>query len=136
MEARRRKKLLGKAAWFRPADTVLRVPCTPGGILADEVRKVVDEESKRLEVKIKVQEGARVAIKRSVVTSDLAAGRPCTQGNCPLCLTGEGKGSLHHHRSGAVYQGKCLLCGDLHWRVWRCRLLQNFAAFESYSKYG
>ena len=32
--------------------------------------------------------------------------------DCPLCLTGDGKGGLHHHRSGAVYSGVCRLCGD------------------------
>ena len=29
-EVRRQKKMVGKMAWFRPADTVLRVPFTPG----------------------------------------------------------------------------------------------------------
>ena len=30
---RRKKKLLSKAAWYRPADVVLFVPATPGGEL-------------------------------------------------------------------------------------------------------
>jgi hypothetical protein len=136
-QARRRKKLMAKMAWFRPADTVLRVPCTPGAALAISVRKVVEEEAGRLGLKVRVQEGAGVALRRSVVTKDLGAGQPCPQGNCPLCLTGEGKGGLYHHRSGAVYRGDCLLCGELVARYWGesgdsgyCRTLQHLAAIR------
>ena len=109
--ARRRKKLLAKMAWYRPADTVLRVPCTPGAALATAVKQVVGEEASRLGLKVLVQEGAGLVLRRSVVTSDLSAGQPCPQGDCPLCLTGDGKGGLRHHRSGAVYRGDCLVCG-------------------------
>ena len=132
LDARQRKKLLAKSAWFRPADSVMRVPCTPGALLVTQVRKVVEEESKRLGLRIKVQEGAGVSLRRSLTTTDLKAGEPCPQGDCPLCLTGEGKGGLHHHRSGAVYQGECLLCGDLVAKYWGesgdsayCRALQH-----------
>ena len=103
--------MIAKAAWHRPADTVMRVPCTPGAALASAVKIVVKEESARLGLKVKVQEGSGLSLKRSVVSSDLAFGQPCPQGDCPLCLTGDGKGGLHHHRSGAVYSGKCKLCG-------------------------
>ena len=90
-DIRRRKKLMAKRSWFRPADAVLRVPCTPGGALAGAVKVVVDEESRRLGVKIKTQEGSGVALRRSVVTSDLGAGQHCPQGDCPgpLCLSGD-----------------------------------------------
>ena len=105
-------------AWFRPADTVLRVPCTPGAVLATAVRQVVEEEGSRLGLRVKVHEGAGVALRRSIVTGDLGAGQPCPQGDCPLCLTGDGKGGLRHHRSGAVYKGDCLLCGEEVARYW------------------
>ena len=107
--ARRRKKLVSKSSWFRPADTVLRVPYTPGGDLASAVREVVEEEGIRLGLKVKVQEGAGLPLRRSLVTTDIQAGEPCPQGGCPLCLTGEGRGGLHHHRSGVVYRG-CVAC--------------------------
>ena len=116
--ARRRKRLLGKMAWYRPADTVLRVPCTPGAALATAVREVVEEEGARLGLKVKVQEGSGVALRRSVVSGDLGAGQPCPQGDCPLCNTGEGRGGLRHHRSGAVYRGDCTLCGERVARYW------------------
>jgi hypothetical protein len=135
--ARRRKKQLAKMAWFRPADTVLRVPCTPGAALVTLVRQVVEEEAGRLGMKVKVLEGAGVSLRRSVVTGDLGAGQPCPQGDCPLCLSGDGQGGLRHHRSGAVYRGDCLICGDLVARYWGesgdsgyCRTLQHVAAIE------
>ena len=111
-QARRTKKLIAKAAWHRSADTVMRVPCTPGAELAAAVRTVLKEEGSRLGLNVKVQEGSGLSLKRSVVTSDLAFGQPCPQGDCPICLTGGGKGGLHHHRSGAVYSGNCKLCGE------------------------
>ena len=86
-EARRKKRLVAKTAWHRPADTVMRVPCTPGATLAAAVRTVVKEESARLGLNVKVQEGSGLSLKRCVVTSDLAFGKPCPQGDCPLCLT-------------------------------------------------
>ena len=111
-QARRRKRILAKAAWFRPADTVIKVPYTPKSALASMVRQVVQEEGGRLGLQVKVQEGGGISLKSRLVTSDLTAGEPCRQGDCVLCLTGEGKGGNHHHRSGAVYKGECKHCGD------------------------
>ena len=87
---------------------------------------------------VKVQEGAGVPLRRSLVAQDLRAGEPCPQGDCPLCLTGEGRGGLHHHRSGAVYQGVCCLCGEGVATYWGetgdsayCRTLQHQAAIRN-----
>ena len=138
--ARRKKKLISKMAWYRPADTVLRVPYTPGSKLAGMVRGVVEEEAARLGLRVKTMEGGGVSLKRSVTTSDLGKGKPCPQGNCPLCLTGEGKGGLHHHRGGAVYKGDWKLCleTDVEARYWGessrsgyCRTLEHVKAIES-----
>ena len=130
--------MLAKNSWFRPADTVLRVPCTPGAELASAIKEVVQEEGRRFGIKVKVQEGAGVPLRRSLVTSDLRSGEPCPQGDCPLCLTGEGGGGLHHHRSGAVYQGECCLCGEGVATYWGesgdssyCRTLQHQAAVRN-----
>ena len=101
----------------------------------------MEEEAGRLGLKVKVEEGAGVSLRRSVVTKDLGAGQPCQQGNCPLCLTGEGKGGLYHHRSGAVYRGDCLLCGEQVARYWGesgdsgyCRTLQHVSAIQRRDK--
>ena len=129
---------MSKSSWFRPADTVLRVPYTPGGALASAVREVVEEEGMRLGLKVKVQEGAGLPLRRSLVTTDLRAGEPCPQGDCPLCLTGEGSGGLHQHRSGVVYQGVCCVCGEGVANYWGesgdsgyCRTLQHQAAIRN-----
>ena len=71
---RRRKKLTAKMAWFRPANTVFRVPNTPGSDLAKRVRVVVEQEARRLQIKVKVVEGGGVPLKRRVVNSDLPTG--------------------------------------------------------------
>ena len=127
-------------AWLRPADTVLRVPYTPGSDLARRVRGVVEEEARRLQLQVKVVEGGGIPLRRRVVTSDLARGQPCPQGNCPLCLTGEGQGGLHHHRGGVVYKGDCQLCEKemKEARYWGesgfsgyCRTLEHLKAIES-----
>ena len=47
-QERRKAKLLKRVSWYRPADTVLFLPATPNGELAEMARKVVEEESPRL----------------------------------------------------------------------------------------
>ena len=79
---------------------------------------MVDEEGSRLGLKVKVQERAGVALKRSVVKGDMGAGQPCPQGDCPLCLTADGKVGLHYHRSSVVYRGECLICGEQVAKYW------------------
>ena len=78
-----------------------------------------------------------MALRRSVVTSDLGAGHQCPQGDCPLCLSGD-RGGLRHHRSGAVYKGECKLCGEDVADYWGesgdsayCRCHQHRTAIEN-----
>ena len=141
-EVRKQKKMVGTMAWFRPADTVLRVPFTPNSELAKEARAVVEEEATRLGLKVKVVEGSGIPLKRQITTSDLGAGKPCPQGNCLFCTTGDGKGGLSHHRRGAVYSGECKLChqrvdGSIEAKYWGesgdsgyCRTLEHGDAVE------
>ena len=110
-EERKKKRRINKASYFRPSDTVLRIPYTPGSELAGMVRAVVEQEGRRISLNVRVVEGAGMSLKRQLVSHDLFAGEPCPQGDCPLCLSGE-RGGLRHHRSGAVYRGDCLLCGE------------------------
>ena len=110
VEERRRKKRL-KASWYRPADTVLFLPSTPGSELANKTRKVVEEECRRLDIRVRVAERAGTSLRQHLVRTDLSRGVPCPQGDCPLCLTNPGEGGgLHHHRSGVLYTGTCLVC--------------------------
>ena len=104
-----------KASWYRPADTVLFLPSTPGSELATRVRRVVEEECGRLNIRPRVVERAGTSLKQHLVRTDLSTGVPCPQGDCPICLTNPGQGGgLRHHRSGVLYTGTCLVCPAEH----------------------
>ena len=110
-QERERKRLIKPASWYRPADTVLFLPVTPGSELVSMVRGVVEEESRRLGLAARVVERGGVSLKQHLVRTDLGGGEPCPQGDCVLCLTNPGEGGgLKHHRSGALYSGTCLVC--------------------------
>ena len=114
-EERERRRLIKRASWYRPADTVLFLPVTPGSVLASRVRGVVEEESRRLGMTVRVVERGGVSLKEHLVRTDMGEGGPCPQGDCVLCLTNPGeRGGLRHHRSGALYSGSCLLCPAEH----------------------
>jgi hypothetical protein len=113
VDRRRRKRL--KASWYRPADTVMFLPSTPGSELANRARKVVEEECKRLNINVRVAERAGTSLRQHLVRKDLSSGVPCPQGDCPICLTNPGQGGgLRHHRSGVMYTGTCLVCPAKH----------------------
>ena len=110
-EERRRKKLIKKASWYRPADVVLFLPATPDAGLASRIRGVVEEEGRRLGLAARVVERGGTNLKQQLVKTDLGYDGQCPQGDCLLCLTNPGEeGSLKHHRSGALYSGSCVLC--------------------------
>ena len=86
------------------------VPVTPNGELAKRVRKVVEEEGSRIDVRVRVVETAGVSLKQQLVRTDLAADQPCRQQGCLLCSTVEGKRNTSHNRSGALHRGTCQTC--------------------------
>ena len=107
-EARLRKKTLAKATWYRPADTVVFIPATPGGRLTEKLRDVLQEEGKRLNLNIKTVEQGGISLKRKLTGADLKVGEVCGQPECELCASGV-KGGCHR-RAGVVYKGTCKLC--------------------------
>ena len=110
---RRRRKQIKKSAWFRPSDSVLFCPATPNSELAARQRKVVEEEGRRLGVKVRVVERAGMSMRQQLVRTDLSAHAPCPQPDCYLCITNPGMGGgLKHHRSGALYTGVCKICPE------------------------
>ena len=109
-EARLRKKSLAKATWYRPADTVVFIPATPGGRLTEQLREVLDEESKRLNLKIKAVEQGGISLKRKLTGADLKVGEACGQPDCALCTSGLQGGC--HRRAGVVYKGTCNICEE------------------------
>jgi hypothetical protein len=116
-ESRRRRKRMKRAAWYRPADTVIFCPATPGSELAHRLRKVAEEEGQRINLRVRVVEKGGVSLRRQLVNTDLAAGEPCAAPSCMMCLTGGGGGGLQHHRAGALYQGVCKICEQEYWGV-------------------
>ena len=112
---REQKKKIKKASWFRPADSVLFVPVTPAGELANRVRQVVNEESGRLNCRIRVVERGGVTVKQQLMKTDMSRSAPCKMNDCLLCLTNPGEGGgAAHQRSGALYSGTCLICKEEH----------------------
>ena len=110
-QARQEAKLLKRVSWYRPADTVLFLPATPGGELAEQARKVLEEEAPRLGMSIRVVERAGISVKRQLAKTDLAAGEPCKQLDCLACISNPGEGGgLRHQRAGVLYRGTCKIC--------------------------
>ena len=109
-EERRKKKLVNKAAWYRPADAVGFYPATPRGELAKDIGKVLEEEGGRLGMKLRAVESGGVSLKRQLVRPDLKSGEPCGRPNCVLDRCSGGAGGPHNSPS-VVYRGTCKLCG-------------------------
>ena len=107
-QARRQKKLIAKAAWYRPAHTVTFVPATPGGELTCLLREVLQEEGQRLGLNIRAVEQGGTSLKRKLTGGDLKGGELCGQPDCLLCKSGV-KGGCHR-RAGVVYKGTCNIC--------------------------
>ena len=109
-EARLRKKALAKVSWYRPADTVIFIPATPGGKLTEKLRDVLQEEGRRLNLNIRAVEQGGVSLKRKLTGADLKGGEVCGQPDCALCASGL-KGGCHR-RAGVVYKGTCKICEE------------------------
>ena len=86
------------------------VPVTPSGELGKRVRKVVEEEGARIDVRVRVVESAGTSLNQQLVRTDLAADQPCRQQGCLLCNSGEGKRNTSHHRIDVLYRGTCQAC--------------------------
>ena len=108
-EVRRKRKLISKGAWYRPADAVFFAPATPGGELAKQLQIVMEEEGKRLNLRIKTVEAGGISLKRKLTGKDLCAGEQCGQPNCTFCLSEDGGGGSHN-RSKRTYKGTCKHC--------------------------
>ena len=107
---RRKRKMVRKAAWYRPADCVGFYPPTPRGELAGEIGKVLKEEGRRIGINLRAIETGGLSIGKQLVRPDLKAGEPCGRPGCVLDLCSGGAGGPHNVPSN-VYKGACKLCG-------------------------
>ena len=101
--------MIGKAAWYRPADCVGFYPATPNGELARSISQVLQEEGQRVGMKLRVVETGGVSLAKQLVRADLRAGEPCGRPGCVLDKLSGGAGGPHNIPS-ALYQGTCNLC--------------------------
>ena len=106
-EKRRRKALLTKTSWYRPANSVIRVPATPDSELVNTINEIVKKRAGQLGLKVKTVEKAGSKIKDQLCKLDTTG---CYWPDCYGCRTGEGGGS--HTRRGAWYTGVCTPCGE------------------------
>ena len=111
-EERRRKKLVKRVGWYRPADCIGFFPATPGGELNKRIGKVLEEEGSRIGLTLRSREKGGVSLARQLVRADLRAGEPCGRPGCVLDRTSGGAGGPHNVPS-CVYQGTCNLCGQV-----------------------
>ena len=110
-EERRRKKMVRKAAWYRPADCVGFYPPTPRGELVGEINKVLKEEGKRINVNLRAVETGGLSLGKQLVRPDLKGGEPCGRPGCVLDKCSGGAGGPHNVPS-QVYRGSCKLCEE------------------------
>ena len=104
-EERRRKRMLKKRSWYRPFTTVLFCPPSPGSKLALELRKVVEEETRGKDWKVKIIE--RAGVKLQYQLPGLKEPTDCGKDDC-FTHTSGGKGNCR--KEGVLYRGICLLC--------------------------
>ena len=99
--------MITRTSWYRPNDAVGFYPSTPNGELAKIVQTIVDEETQRLNMKVKIVQTGGVSLVRQLVKTDLSG---CLIPNCYVCECNIPGAS--HNRSGVVYNVKCIPCQE------------------------
>ena len=108
-DERRKHKLARKVSWYRPADCVGFFPPSPRGELVSEINKVLEEEGRRIGVRMKAIETGGLSLAKQLVKPDLRRGEPCGRPGCVLDRTSGGAGGPHNIPS-SLYRGGCKLC--------------------------
>ena len=130
-QERRKKKIMAKSSWYRPSDSVIFVPSTPGSILARQYRDVIDNELREINIKVKVVETSGVSLTRQLFKTDTSG---CLIPGCPVCVSSKPRAS--HTRSGAEYQATCLACNSNNITGFNCayRLSQHVTDIKKKSR--
>ena len=100
---RRKRKMVRRAAWYRPADAVGFFPPTPRGELVNNIAKVLKEEGSRIGLNLRAIETGGLSIGKQLVRPDLKAGKPCGRPGCVLDRCSGGAGGPHNVPS-VVYE--------------------------------
>ena len=99
----------GAEFWYRPHNTAIFVPGTPGGQFAKVLQGIVNEELGRLGMSGRVVQTSGVSLKSQLVKLD-KTGCVYKEDGCWPCRSGV-KGASHTRR-GALYSGQCTLCKE------------------------
>ena len=106
-QERRKKKAMAKTSWYKPSDSVIFVPSTPGSALAKVYREVLEKELTSVNVKVKVVETSGQSLTRYLFKTNTS---DCLIPDCPACDSN--KPGASHSRSGAKYRATCLKCKE------------------------
>ena len=107
LEERTKKKMLTKTSWYRPYDAVGFFPGTPNSELVNEIKAIVVDESKRIDMNVKILETGGISLAKQLVKTDLSG---CLVPQCFICKCDLPGAS--HTRSGNAYNIKCKLCAE------------------------
>ena len=107
-EEREEKKALKKRAWYRPHDTVLFCPATPGGELAKRMRNVTNDVRRRSGLNVKVVERGGISLKTQLGNRD--ENRCRDSGECVIHRCGN-RGDCA--KENVVYRGTCVTCEEI-----------------------
>ena len=85
---------------------------TPQAELANNIKKVVEEESNRVGIKVNVRERGGVPLVMQLFRPEVSQPE-CGAPDCYLDM-GQGGRSRggHHHKAGSLYLGTCNLCAQ------------------------
>ena len=108
MEERVREKMIKKRSWYKPFDTVIFCPPTPGGQLAKRLKEVTQEVSERHDIKVKVVERAGRSLKSQLTTG----GSEVRCRSNDECIVHRNGGSGDCGTEGVVYKGICITCKE------------------------
>ena len=96
-------------SWYRPFNTVLFCPPTPGSKLAKGLQKVAEDTSKRSLMRIKVVERAGITLKSQL--PGLQEKEECMN-NKDTCFVHKYGGKGNCRAEGVVYKGTCMTCDE------------------------
>ena len=123
-EARQKAKLNKKHNWWNSEKSkiqyksVLFVTPTPGGVLADELRKRKADLNKHSQERIKIVEKGGLKIKDILGTKNPFQTSNCSQKTCPLCTESKhvkvsSDENIHPCNSNNIgYRWQCLKCAE------------------------
>ena len=104
-----------KDTWFRSdgATSTLTVQATPGGTLAEEVRKNLEKGRQPLGTKTKVIEDGGMGSAAGLVRSNQFPREDCQRPNCVLCFQRGGSGpATKCSKNNVGYKGECARCAE------------------------